>query len=657
MGLPVRPILCLSLLYDITSAQSTTCPYPSKYFVTFFSPTFPSSFLFLFVQPAIIFVIAHLEIMSQSTWTKFTDFVAARKVAVIVGTVAVVGTSAGAYYYYLNNNTIKPKGKSSKKLNKNEKKKLKKAKKAKTSESTIAGFKLVQPEGLDVEYPDIDDFEKVKSLSKEDKSSLAQQFKLAGNDYFAKKEFNKALELYADALKCETDSAFYANRAACFMGLQQYEKVIDEATKGLELKPEYLKLIVRRASAYEKLENYKEALFDFSSALILANLSDATLNESVERVLKEYSTESATEVFKTRAKTLPPQVFINSFFQSFGVIEIPEEIRDAEEGSGDALIKAGIEAIHKYEYKESLENFEKAIEKEANHASIAYAYKACYEFLSNQNEEALDDINKSLDLEPSYLAHIIRSSLFLDSGNVAAADIDFESALKLSPDNAAIYYTRAQSRFLVQKAQEAADDFKKAIELDPEFILPRIHLAILKYRAGQQTVGLQELEDLTHLFPHSPEAHNYYGEILLDAKRIDDAIAQFDRAIEADGAVPNRNNSILLVNKAIALFQKDPNNKVYLDTLIEASEKDPENDIIYSTLAQLYIQTGKTTEAIPFLEKAAKLTKSLNESIQTFSILYATETQIRIRQDRPFLINQISMIQNSMAAAAAAQQK
>lgn len=593
-----------------------------------------------------------------SVWDKVTGFVAAHKAAVIVGSAVVVGSGAGAYYYYVNSlpssDDSKPKP-SKKKLTKHDKKKLKKAREAGSKKTeTAASFNLVKDEGQSTEYPDIADFSAVKDLPEDERKELAQQFKLAGNEYFSQKKFEEALSLYSKAIQCFNDPIFYSNKAACYSSLQQYEKVIEETSAALELKPDYQKCLLRRAAAYEKLENYPDALYDYTCSLILSNFQDASLNVAVDRVLKNYAELEAMEMYKNRPKQLPSAASVSAFFRSFCRRDLPEEVTSADPESGDYEIKLGFESL-KVEtiesYEQAQEHFEAAIQKNAAHSSIAYTYRAIFKFLKSDTPGAQEDIKVSIDTEPSYLSYVIRANLSMDDGNVAAAHLDYENALKISPDAADIYYHRAQIAFITGDLKSAMTDYEKCISLDPEFILAHIQLAVSYYREGNSDKSAEMFENLCHTFPHSSDVHNYYGEILMDQKKFSEAIAKFDKAIEASKSSSGAFNVLPIVNKALATFQYKNDVAECIKLCLQAITLDPLNDVAHATLAQIYLQAQNSVEAYKYLMKSAQLSRSVAEMVQHLCLAYATKTQIRILAERPFLTKRLEALQTAMAAS------
>jgi import receptor subunit TOM70 len=57
-------------------------------------------------------------------------------------------------------------------------------------------------------------------------------------------------------------------------------------------------------------------------------------------------------------------------------------------------------------------------------------------------------------------------------------------------------------------------------------------------------------------FEKVPDVYNYYGELLLDQQKYQEAIEKFERAIEMEKQQrPAGMNVLPLINKALALFQ------------------------------------------------------------------------------------------------------
>ncbi|XP_057472830.1 uncharacterized protein LOC130761087 [Actinidia eriantha] len=105
----------------------------------------------------------------------------------------------------------------------------------------------------------------------------ANYAKLEGNRLFRAGQYEEALSQYGLALQVAPDmpssvemlSMCHANRALCFLKLGKYEDTIKYCTKALELNPNYVKALLRRGEAHEKLEHFEEAIADLKKVVEL----------------------------------------------------------------------------------------------------------------------------------------------------------------------------------------------------------------------------------------------------------------------------------------------------------------------------------------------------------------------------------------------------
>ena len=142
------------------------------------------------------------------------------------------------------------------------------------------------------------------------------------------------------------------------------------------------------------------------------------------------------------------------------------------------------------------------------------------------------------------------------SGNKDAAADDFEQALAQNNDDPDIYYHRAQLHFILGEFAEAAKDYQKSIDLDREFIFSHIQLGVTQYKMGSIASSMATFRRCIKNFDKVPDVYNYYGELLLDQQKYEEAIQKFDTAVEMEKQTkPLGMNVLPLINKALALFQ------------------------------------------------------------------------------------------------------
>lgn len=102
--------------------------------------------------------------------------------------------------------------------------------------------------------------------------NLALTCKEKGNEHFRNKKFDESIDEYTQAIShCPGDeehkdnlAVFLGNRAAAYFALEEYELVVEDCSEALKVKSGYVKVLVRRAQAYEKLDRLEEAISGIS---------------------------------------------------------------------------------------------------------------------------------------------------------------------------------------------------------------------------------------------------------------------------------------------------------------------------------------------------------------------------------------------------------
>jgi len=121
---------------------------------------------------------------------------------------------------------------------------------------------------------------KFEQLEKRRKSGLSstERYKENGDVMYKDAKFEEAVREYTkciDALKKSGDATgqlalkALSNRAACNKQISHFDGVIEDCTAVLEIDPDNVKALVRRAQAFEGVERYRFALQDVKSVLIM----------------------------------------------------------------------------------------------------------------------------------------------------------------------------------------------------------------------------------------------------------------------------------------------------------------------------------------------------------------------------------------------------
>jgi len=104
-------------------------------------------------------------------------------------------------------------------------------------------------------------------MSKVDKKKAAEA-KDKGNKFFLAKQYSQAVEWYTKAVQADpTDSAFYSNRAAAYMGMNKFEEALADSEQCIKLMPNWVKGYYRKGAALVSLGRHEEAVRAFRKGL------------------------------------------------------------------------------------------------------------------------------------------------------------------------------------------------------------------------------------------------------------------------------------------------------------------------------------------------------------------------------------------------------
>ena len=174
------------------------------------------------------------------------------------------------------------------------------------------------------------------------------------------------------------------------------------------------------------------------------------------------------------------------------------------------------------------------------------------------------------------------------------------------------------------KYKEAADAFKRALQLDPKSALARINLGIALYNVPDLVGAQREMQAAIALNPASPQPHYILGLIAKTQNRPDDAVAAFQRVLKIDAADVGTNinlgqlyaqqrkyaEAISVLRTALAA---EPYNATALynlgTSLMRSGQRDEGQNVIKqfqelrqrgsgSTIGTNYLEQGRYAEAI-----------------------------------------------------------
>ncbi|KIJ19674.1 hypothetical protein PAXINDRAFT_69403 [Paxillus involutus ATCC 200175] len=583
---------------------------------------------------------------------RLQEFVSENKRAILVGTAAAV-IAAGAVYYASSSSSSKP-GSDKSRFKEKKKEKSGASKKKKTvRDSDGPILEEIKPKVDEIDEHVRLSIEQIAAMPIDERIKVAGTLKTRGNNLYQTRKFEQAADFYTQAIEVSPrpEPVFFSNRAACFMNMSppQFERVVADCDDALRQDANYVKALNRRANALESLARYEESLRDFTAATILEKFQNEAAAQAVERVLKKLATERAHTILTTREPRLPSQTFISAYFAAFR--KRPHPTLPETPSQGDQTLLLALEALEAADYAHALTLVNDALDQGVSWdvgRAEALNLRGTFKFLTADVSGAKADLLESLILNPSLTQSLVKlASVHMEEGDNDQALKSFEDAIQINEDDPDVYYHRGQVYFITNNFSSAATNYTKSSELDSTFVFSHIQLAVAQYKMGNIANSMATFRRTMTAFPSRGEVCNYYGELLLDQQRFQDAVEKFDRAIELERAnFPQ--NPLPLVNKALALFQWRQDLSGAEALCREALVLDPSCEPAVATLAQLALQQSEIEVAITWFEKQVEMGRGEGELIGALTYLEASKAQLQFVRNYPQMAEQLSQIARGM---------
>nr|XP_037856165.1 sperm-associated antigen 1 isoform X2 [Chlorocebus sabaeus] len=304
--------------------------------------------------------------------------------------------------------------------------------------------------------------------------------KSQGNELFRSGQFAEAAGKYSAAIAllepagseiADDLSILYSNRAACYLKEGNCSGCIQDCNRALELHPFSMKPLLRRAMAYETLEQYGKAYVDYKTVLQIdcgLQLANDSVNR-LSRILMELDGPNWREKLSP-IPAVPASVPLQAWHPATEMISKQagdssshhqQDITD--EKTFKALKEEGNQCVNDKNYKDALRKYSECLKINNKECAIYTNRALCYLKLC-QFEEAKQDCDQALQL---------------DDGNVKAC------------------YRRALAHKGLKNYQKSLIDLNKVLLLDSSIIEAKMEL--------EEVTRLLNLKDKTASFNKEKE--------------------------------------------------------------------------------------------------------------------------------------------------------
>ena len=181
----------------------------------------------------------------------------------------------------------------------------------------------------------------------------------------------------------------------------------------------------------------------------------------------------------------------------------------------------------------SLEHFDRAVELDPNFAT-AYLNRAN---ASGTAKEFFDYLHKAVEHASSASEGerlLILAADAATSGNTARQKEYLEKAVAAYPGDERVHVTLGNFYFAQQDYRGAIDQFRRSIDLAPEFAGAYNILGYAYRQVENYTEAEKVFKKYTELIPNDPNPHDSYAELLLKIGKFDESITNYQKALAVD---------------------------------------------------------------------------------------------------------------------------
>ena len=279
-------------------------------------------------------------------------------------------------------------------------------------------------------------------------------------------------------------------------------------------------------------------------------------------------------------------------------------MRIVSTNSGEAYEEycRGIERLYKFYFEEALTHFEKAVELDTGFA-MAHCRRGCVLASLGRIEKAKLALAKAVELAPKTTE---KEQLIIAFHN-AAVHCDgvqineiMEHLVQRYPKAIEPYDFRGGEYSYQRRYQEAINEYKRILEIDPNYALAYNKLGYAYAYLGNFDEAVTNLKKYVFLAPDQPNPHDSLGEIYLYMGRYDEAITEFNRSrqLKPDFTYATDHLGVVyrhkgMYRKAIGYFEKSLS--------VNTGQSFQINNLI--EIARTYYEIGDYDQSLAVLEE------------------------------------------------------
>lgn len=264
------------------------------------------------------------------------------------------------------------------------------------------------------------------------------------------------------------------------------------------------------------------------------------------------------------------------------------------------LIAHGSAALQLRDTKKAREDF-LAARDAAPHSPDTYVNLAVVSLAENKIDEAIGFYNNALAIDGAHF-NAMRGLINIHAAQkqTGQAHARIDQAIASQPNNASLHFLKGRVYGFEMNAQGAEAEFRRALEIDANYLAAYSALAALFVNTNQQQRAIEEYRKIVERRPDNAAIYTLIGMLEMNQQNIDAAIENYKKALAQD------QNAIFAANNLAWLYAV--HGKGNMDEAVRlaqsAVQASPEVPSFVDTLGWVYYKKGLYGPAAEQLKKA-----------------------------------------------------
>lgn len=375
---------------------------------------------------------------------------------------------------------------------------------------------------------------------------------------------------------------------------KQYLEAIIEYRNAIQLDPQFAEAHYKLGKSYLSTANYLGALQELQQAVSLQPSNVAAQVDLGTLYLAARKYQDAEQA-------------------AAAVLEKDDKNADAH-----ALMANACAAQNKLLQAQT--EFDKALELDPNNANTQFSV-ALFESRKGNKAGAEQRMVKAIQLDPKLLvARTALADIYISNKNFDAAERTLKEGITADPKDASAYRTLAQFYEFRNRRDDAVKlltEAKSTLKEDPAAYRS---LADFYLTVGDNAQALQEFASLAKEYPRDKNLRITYVELLVGAKRLDEAYQLIDAMLKENA---RDQQAIILKSGVLNLQQKNADALALLQPL---SKDFSDNAAAHLQMGNAYNGLGQISQAESEWREAVRLNPNLLEAQLNLASLAAQKS-------------------------------